>query len=62
MRHPGDGSITGVAAACAFAFWVSVAAAQVVPGDPSSSARGPESPCATGTVALLAVLRREVSR
>ena len=49
MRHPGDGSITGVAAACAFAFWVSVAAAQVVPGDPSSSAL-PESPGATGTV------------
>ena len=49
MRHPGDHSITGVPTACALAFWVSVAAAQVVPGDPSSSAV-PESPGATGTV------------
>ena len=49
MRHPGNHSITGVPTACALAFWVSVAAAQVVPGNPSSSAL-PESPGATGTV------------
>ena len=36
--------------ACALAFWVSVAAAQVVPGDPSSSAP-PDSPAPPGLYA-----------
>src|SRR5262249_14878629 len=49
MRHPGNRSMTGVMMACALACWVSVAAAQVNPGDPSSSALG-ESPGASGAV------------
>src|SRR5262249_6330099 len=41
--------MTGVMAGCALACWVSLAAAQVNPGDPSSSALG-ESPGASGAV------------
>src|SRR5262249_18351091 len=51
MRHPGNCSITGVMTAYTLACWVSVAVAQVNPGDPSSSALG-ESPGASGAVAF----------
>src|SRR5262249_1708435 len=51
MGHPGDRATTGVMTACALAGWVSVAAAQVNPGDPSSSALG-ESPGASGAVSF----------
>ena len=43
--------MTGVMTACALACWASVAAAQVNPGDPSSSALG-ESPGASGAVSF----------
>src|SRR5262249_43512626 len=51
MRPPGSRSMTGVMTAYALACWVSVAAAQVNPGDPSSSALG-ESPGASGAVSF----------
>ncbi len=43
--------MTGVMTACALACWASVAAGQVNPGDPSSSALG-ESPGASGAVSF----------
>ena len=43
--------MTGAMTACALACWASLAAAQVNPGDPSSSALG-ESPGASGAVSL----------
>jgi hypothetical protein len=49
MRHLENRSMTGVMTAYALACWVTVAAAQVNPGDPSSSALG-ESPGASGAV------------
>ena len=51
MRHPGNRSMTGAMTACALACWASLAAAQVNPGDPSSSALG-ESPGASGAVSF----------
>ena len=61
MRHPGNRSMTGVMTAYALACWVSVAAAQVNPGDPSSSALG-ESPGASGAVSLWQRPRQELRR
>jgi outer membrane protein, heavy metal efflux system len=51
MRHPGNRPLAGAMAACALAWWASVVAAQVKPGDPSSSALG-ESPGASGAVSF----------
>ena len=51
MRHSGNRSMTGVITALALAGWASVSAAQVNPGDPSSSALG-ESPGASGAVSF----------
>lgn len=48
--------MTGVMTACALACWASVAAGQVNPGDPSSSALG-ESPGASGAVSFGGIRR-----
>src|SRR5262245_25239303 len=51
MRRPGNRSLTGAMTAYALACWASLTAAQVNPGDPSSSALG-ASPGASGAVSL----------
>jgi outer membrane protein, heavy metal efflux system len=51
MRRPGNRSLTGAMTACALACWASLTAAQVNPGDPSSSALG-ASPGASGAVSF----------
>src|SRR5262245_6882111 len=51
MGDPGNRSMARVMTSYALACWVSVAAAQVNPGDPSSSALG-ESPGASGAVSF----------